>query len=180
MDKDKTVQWYAMSAIYRSELKVKDYLDSRGIECYVPMTEAMRLRRGRKVKEKVPAVCNLIFVHSDSQTINNVKTVQPRLQFKTMPIEGHNERIVIPDAQMAEFIKVSSSSILEKEYVDPLILNLQAGQKVKVTLPDGNQIIGTFMTLKKKKKTIVVNAGSVIAIAFDGDGKTIEVLGENS
>ena len=161
-----------MSAIYRSELKVKDYLDSRGIECYVPMTEVVRLRRGRKVKEKVPAVCNLIFVHSDSQTINNVKTVQPRLQFKTM-------RIVIPDAQMAEFIKVSSSSILEKEYVDPALLKLRAGQRVKVTLADGTSIEGIFMTLKKKK-TIVVNAGNVIAIAFDGDGKTIEVLGENS
>ena len=35
------------------------------------------------------------------------------------------------------------------------------------------------MTLKKKK-TVVVNAGSVIAIAFDGDGKTIEVIGDNS
>ena len=159
-----------MSAIYRSELKVKDYLDSRGIECYVPMTEVVRLRRGRKVKEKVPAVCNLIFVHSDSQTINNVKTVQPRLQFKTMPCEGKNERIVIPDAQMAEFIK---------EYVDPALLKLRAGQRVKVTLADGTSIEGIFMTMKKKK-TIVVNAGSVIAIAFDGDGKTIEVLGENS
>ena len=179
MDKNKTVRWYAMSAIYRSELKVKDYLDSRGIECYVPMTEVVRLRRGRKVKEKVPAVCNLIFVHSDSQTINNVKTVQPRLQFKTMPCEGKNERIVIPDEQMAEFIQVSSSSILEKEYVDPALLKLRAGQRVKVTLTDGTSIEGIFMTLKKKK-TIVVNAGSVIAIAFDGDGKTIEVLGENS
>lgn len=179
MDKDKTVRWYAMSAIYRSELKVKDYLDSRGIECYVPMTEVMRLRRGRRVREKIPAVCNLIFVHSDSRTINDIKAVQPRLQFKTMPVEGHNERIVIPDAQMAEFIKVSSSPAIEKEYIDPTLLKLRAGQRVKVTLADGTQIEGIFMTLKKKK-TIVVNAGSVIAIAFDGDGKTVEVLGEDS
>ena len=96
-----------------------------------------------------------------------------------MPCEGKNERIVIPDEQMAEFIKVSSSSILEKEYVDPALLKLRAGQRVKVTLTDGTSIEGIFMTLKKKK-TIVVNAGNVIAIAFDGDGKTIEVLGENS
>ncbi len=96
-----------------------------------------------------------------------------------MPVEGHNERIVIPDAQMAEFIKVSSSPAIEKEYIDPTLLKLRAGQRVKVTLADGTQIEGIFMTLKKKK-TIVVNAGSVIAIAFDGDGKTVEVLGEDS
>lgn len=168
-----------MSAIYRSELKVKDYLDSRGIECYVPMTEVMRLRRGRRVREKVPAVCNLIFVHSDPRTINDIKAVQPRLQFKTMPVEGHNERIVIPDAQMAEFIKVSSSPAIEKKYIDPALLKLRAGQRVKVTLADGTQIEGIFMTLKKKN-TVVVNAGNVIAIAFDGDGMTVEVLGEDS
>lgn len=174
-DKD-DVYWYAMSAIYRSELKVKEYLDSRKIECYIPMTEVLRTRRGRKVKESVPAVCNLIFVHSTSTIINDVKIHQPRLQFKTMSVDGRNERIKVPDAQMEAFIKASSDTGIVKQYIDPLSLNLRTGQKVKVTLSDGTEVEGTIISHKKNKKTIVINAGNVIALTFDGSDKAIEIL----
>lgn len=170
------VCWYAMSAIYRSELKVKEYLDSRNIECYIPMIEVLRTRRGRKIKESVPAVCNLIFVHSTSDIINDVKRYQPRLQFKTMVIDGRNERIKVPDAQMETFIKASSDVGLVKQYVDPLSLNLRAGQRVKVTLSDGTEVVGVIISHKKNKKTIVINAGNVIALTFDGEDKALEIL----
>ena len=170
------VCWYAMSAIYRSELKVKEYLDSRNIECYIPMIEVLRTRRGRKIKESVPAVCNLIFVHSTSDIINDVKIYQPRLQFKTMVIDCRNERIKVPDAQMEAFIKASSDVGLEKKYVDPLSLNLRAGQRVKVTLSNGTEVVGVIISHKKNKKTIVINAGNVIALTFDGEDKALEIL----
>ncbi len=168
--------WYAMSAIYRSELKVKEYLDSRNIECYIPMTEVLKTRRGRKIKETVPAVCNLIFVHSTSDIINDVKIYQPRLQFKTMVIDGRNERIKVPDAQMEAFIKASSDKDIVKQYIDPSSLNLRAGQRVKVTLSNGTEVVGVIISHKKNKKRVVINAGNVIALTFDGSDKSIEIL----
>ena len=73
-DKDSIVSWFAMSAPYRRELKAMDYLQSKGIECFVPMINAIvEKRNGIKQRRQVPAIHNLIFVHSSKAVIQELK-----------------------------------------------------------------------------------------------------------
>ena len=101
---DAEVKWYAMSATYRSELKVKEYLDSKQVECFVPLVPAFRVVNRRRVKSLVPAVSNLIFVHASKNTIDILKKTQPRWQYKMMSDWQKSVPVVVPDSQMTSFI----------------------------------------------------------------------------
>ena len=74
------VSWFAMRVTYRRELKVKEVLDSEGIENYVPVHQTIRLRRSRRVKETVPVVRGIVFVHATLSEIQRVKTPLPYFQ----------------------------------------------------------------------------------------------------
>ena len=67
--------WFAMSATFGRELKAKAFLEKNNVECFVPMRyEIAKVRDGKKTKQLVPAVKNLIFVHTTRQRIQSLKS----------------------------------------------------------------------------------------------------------
>lgn len=52
LDADSQIVWFAMSAPYRRELKARDYLQAKGIECFIPMVNTMlQKRNGTKSRQ---------------------------------------------------------------------------------------------------------------------------------
>lgn len=179
------VKWYAMSATYRSELKIKEFLDAKEVECFLPLVMGFRVVNRRRVKKMVPAVGNLIFVHSSQERIDDLKISQPRWQYKMMPSETGTKRVVIPDGQMINFIAACGLAREKKNFLDPATfdfskLNISNGDKIRITRDDGTQIDGYFVSIKgnKKKKYIFINAGNVLAVKLDEESVnyTIEKL----
>lgn len=66
-----------MRSTYGRELKVKEALDECGIENYVPMTYRVIEEKGERHRQFVPAVCNLIFIHSSKDTLDSLKSNNP-------------------------------------------------------------------------------------------------------
>ena len=56
--------WYAMRATYRRELEAVKLLERERLGCFVPMQYKVSVKRGKKVRELVPAVHSLVFVHA--------------------------------------------------------------------------------------------------------------------
>ena len=52
---------------------MKSYLDSEGIENFIPMRYEFILKNERRVRKLVPAVHNLIFVYSSRNRIDAMK-----------------------------------------------------------------------------------------------------------
>lgn len=171
-----------MSATYRSELKVKEYLDSKQVECFVPLVSAFRVVNRRRVKAMVPAVSNLIFVHASKNTIDSLKKTQPRWQYKIMPEDGRNVPIVVPDREMANFIAACSLATDKKNFLDAesfAALDLRNGDRIRITREDGVPIEGYLVAVQgRRQKTILINAGRIAAIKLDhaSTGYTIEKL----
>lgn len=109
-------QWFALRVTYARELKIKDYLDSQQIECYVPMQYEMRTRGERRRRMLVPAVHNLLFVHIDAATLRELKATD--LPIRYMMDRETRRPIVIPDKQMEDFIRIVASGIEHVEVVD--------------------------------------------------------------
>ena len=68
LHKDDQVLWYAMRVPYRNEIKVQNKLQNKGIEVFIPKKKKLIKRRGKTYYEEVPAINNLIFVHSKITT----------------------------------------------------------------------------------------------------------------
>ena len=95
--------WYAIRVTYNRELKVKEDLDARGIECFVPMQYRREERNGQMVKRLVPSVHNLIFIHIEpSKMVEYKKTTSLPIRY-IMNRETHKP-ITVPKREMDSFI----------------------------------------------------------------------------
>lgn len=155
------IQWFAMSAPYCRELVAQELLNKYGIENFIPMRYKISEKRGRKVRELVPAIHNLIFAKTSKSIIQEVKTGVSYLQYRTMVKEGKNVPIVVPDAQMDQFIAVSKSLSDNLVYLQPEEVNLENGARVRILGGPFDGVEGVFVKVKgsRSKKVVVMLQG---------------------
>ena len=96
-----------MRVTYRRELDVKNLLDQQGVSSFIPMHYVIRMAKKRKVRELVPVVHNLIFIHITQTDMKELKKDIPYLQYMTDSRSG--EKIIVPDDQMRQFIAVAGT-----------------------------------------------------------------------
>lgn len=162
------IVWFAMSAPYRRELKAKAFLESKGIECFVPMKNAIiDKRNGVKSRQFVPAIHNLIFVHASKSIIQVLKRGRDFLQYMTRPLNGKNTPITIPDKQMSQFIAATDTANEELIYLRPEEIDLKKGAKVRVHGGAFDGMEGIFMKVQgKRNRRVVILVESVAAVAL--------------
>ena len=165
LSREPSEQWYAMRATYRRELEAMDRLKSASLGCFVPMQYHFRLRHGRRVKELVPVVRNLLFVYARPSDLRRVKAELPFLQYIT-DTRSH-EKIIVPDAQMRHFIAATGTYSDQLLYFRPEEVNLAKGTRVRVTGGDFAGREGVFVKVKgARDRRVVIAIEGVIAVAL--------------
>ena len=163
--RSESVLWYAMRATYRRELDAMHRLKEAGMGCFIPMQYHFRLKRGRRVRELVPAVRNLLFVHALPSELKRMKLELPYLQYIT-DTRSH-EKIIIPDVQMQRFIAVAGTYDDQLLYFQPGELNLAKGTRVRITGGEFAGYEGTFLKVKgARDRRVVIAVEGVIAVAL--------------
>ena len=160
--------WYAMRATYGRNLAAKQLLDEAGIESYVPMHHVVTLdRRGRKKKEYVPVVKDLIFVHTELSRLALIKADNEYLRNIYIPTgEGKKQVVVVPDDDMKNFIKVTDSMSDRLLFFRPDEINLSKGTYVRIHGGRFDGLEGTFVKVKgARDKRVVVDVAGVIVVA---------------
>lgn len=158
-------QWYAMRATYRRELEAMERLKSASLGCFIPMQYHFRLRHGRRVRELVPVVRNLLFVHACVSELRLVKSELPYLQYITD--SRSHEKIIVPDAQMRHFIAVAGTYSDQLLYFRPSEVNLSKGTRVRITGGEFAGREGVFVKVKgARDRRVVIAIEGVIAVAL--------------
>lgn len=149
--------WVPMRVTYGRELQVQIYLNSIGIETFIPMQyKVIDNNDGSKKRDKVPAIKNLIFIHSDVKSIKNLKReskyAQPlRFYMKTNNNNSTKEILLVPNKQMNDFIKVANccDNVI---FLNKLENSQRKNKRVRII--DGNLagIEGTVKRVDKNKK----------------------------
>ena len=70
---DDEKHWFAMRVTYSREVKMKETLESKGIECFIPMRYQTKVIRGKKAKILKPVIHNLLFAHATKAEMQEVK-----------------------------------------------------------------------------------------------------------
>ena len=168
MESESTPVWFAMSAPYRREIRAKEFLDCRGVECFVPMKETLVEKRGgTKSRKMVPAIHNIIFVHTTKERIQELKQGVNFLQYHTRPVAGKNVPIIVPDHQMQQFITVTTATNENITYLRPEELDIKKGTKVRVHggVFDGTE--GHFIKVQgKRSRRVVMLIEGITAVAL--------------
>ena len=79
--------------------------DKENIESFIPMCYGMVMKGGKRVRRLVPAIHNLVFVHSTRKRIDALKDeLEGTMPIRFIMNREHCRPVVIPDAQMRSFI----------------------------------------------------------------------------
>ena len=170
------LHWFPMRVTYSRELTAKAFLESLGIECFIPMHYEYVEGKHPRHRKLVPAVKNLIFIHSTRGHITEMKMFKKEmasLRYMLHPIldkESHilrHEILTVPDKQMENFIRVASVGDNRVFYIENLDFAGKPGQRVRVTDGDFAGVEGVIKRIKKNKCVVVQIEGvAAVAIAF--------------
>lgn len=161
---DEEKHWFAMRVTYSREVKMKEILEERGIECFIPMRYETKVIHGKKAKILKPVIHNLLFAHATKTKIQEVKKYYEYLQYM---INREHQKIIVPDTQMQTFIAVAGTYDDQLIWVNPEDLNLKKGTRVRITAGDFAGQEGTFVKVKgARDKRVVIAIQGVIAVAM--------------
>jgi len=155
--------WYAIRVTFNREMKVKDDLDLRGIESFIPMKYVMGTRRGRRVKKLVPTIHNLIFFHIEPSLMKEYKATT-RLPIRYIMNPATKKPVVVPDNEMKNFIAVAGTYEEQLVYITPKPGQFTRGDHVRIL---GGPFEGAEGVLQRVKgdSRVVVSIQGLVAVA---------------
>ena len=150
------LHWFAVRVSYSRELALKAILDEENIESFIPMRYGIVMKGGKRVRKLVPAIHNLVFIHSTRKRIDALKDeLEGKMPIRFIMNREYCRPVVIPDAGSYD------EAVL---YIESTELNLVKGQKVRITDGVFKGVIGEFVRIRHDRR-VVVNIEGVMAIA---------------
>ena len=151
MSSSEQMQWFAMRATYCRGMQIKSLLDKQGINNFIPMRYEIREKNGRKKRELVPVIRDLIFVRAVQSELQRVKDRNPYLQYMIDIRNG--QKIIVPDEHLIFF--------------NPDEVNLRKGTKVRIIGGDFEGYEGVFIKVKgARDRRVVISLQGIIAMAM--------------
>ena len=165
MSSSEQMQWFAMRATYCRGMQIKSLLDKQGINNFIPMRYEIREKNGRKKRELVPVIRDLIFVRAVQSELQRVKDRNPYLQYMIDIRNG--QKIIVPDEQMRQFIAVVGTYDEHLIFFNPDEVNLRKGTKVRIIGGDFEGYEGVFIKVKgARDRRVVISLQGIIAMAM--------------
>lgn len=161
-----TSKWYAIRVTYSREKKLKEFLDARGIENFLPMHYKLVKKKKKMIKVMVPVVHNLLFVKTTRFILDKIKKeTEGTIPMRYMMDKATGKPIIVPEVQMCSFIIIAGSLDEQLLYLDKNIdAVLDKGDKIRVLEGKFAQAEGVVVRIKIDRR-VVVSIKGVIAVA---------------
>lgn len=161
-EESKSCWFVARTRYFRQEIKLRDWLTDRGIECFVP-TEKVRVKRGLKGRKttEVPLVSNLLFVHTTKDAACSF-VAESGLPMQYIIDCATHKMLVVTDKAMDDFQRVFACSIDEGGLMGQ---PLKVGELVRVTEGPLKGVEGYVLELRGKVFVVVGLLGMIWARA---------------
>lgn len=166
------ISWFPMRVTYSRELKVKAELDRLAIENFLPMTyKLLDADTENPHRDLVPAINNLIFIHSSKDRISSLKStnavLQPLRYMMDRTAQQSHTIMTVPDAQMQNFMRVASKTDDSVMFLNDETVVGKVGKHVLITGGVFDGVTGVIRRVKRCKRVVVELEGiATVAIAF--------------
>lgn len=173
--------WFPMRVTYQREMKVKAELDRLGIESFIPMMyKLVEENTDNPHRKLVPAINNLIFVHSTQERISHLKSSNEVLEPLRYMIDQTTQQphtiMTVPDWQMENFMRVASRTDDSVMFLDEDCIVGKEGKHVIITDGAFKGVTGVIRCVKRCKRVVVEIEGvTSVAIAFIPAGLLREI-----
>lgn len=169
MEDEETARWYVMRDLKRANARQPAYklLEEKKIEIFVPMQWQLVVRQGKRVREYVPFMQDLLFVHDIRLNLDTVVEKTPTLQYRWLR-NAYRKPMIVSDAEMERFILAVSSSKSPKYYLPNEITSAMYGRKIRIVGGALNGYEGRLLTIRGSKvKRLLVELRGFLAVGVE-------------
>ncbi len=160
--------WYPIRVTYSREMKLKAYLDSVGVENFLPMHYVIGtgIHAGRK--RLIPIIHNLLFVRSSRVVLDELKRTNMVASTMRYIIDKTTRQpLVVPEEQMRNFIAVSGTYDEQLIYLSEEEINLRRGDRVRITGGAFAGVEGELLRIRGDRRVVVrLDGFFAVATAF--------------
>lgn len=166
--------WYVIRVTYGREIKALNHLITGGIRAYLPMRTEKKADDNSPFRMTItrrPLVPNIIFARTTRKRIEtlmkgrgHIDCITPYYDHFRTDALGRNEYLTVPDRQMDNFIKLTSTRDRHIRVVSPEECRFKSGDTVIVTDGKFKGITGRVARVGGQQR-VVVTLDGVCSIA---------------
>ena len=166
---DANKQWFVLRVSYGRIIKAKEFIEAKGLECYVPLRYKEVRKQGKKRIITEPLLSSFLFVYATAEQVetllhdNKVVTNESRALLSyyfdhtihRQDNPDYNPPLTIRDKAMNNFIKLTS---IKNPHIIPVttdIIKFKMGDEVVVTEGEFKDIHGRVARIAGQQRVVV-------------------------
>ena len=171
--------WFVMRDLKRPNAKEPAYkqLDRLKIEVFTPLKWCLVIKKGKRVREEVPFIHDLLFVHDTQSHLDPIVEKTPTLQYRYQKGKGYRIPMTVPDGDMEKFIHAVESTDNPSYYLPGELTPAMYGHKIRIVGGNLDGYEGVLLTTRgSKTKRILVELPTWIIAAIEVKLEYIQLL----
>lgn len=176
---NKRVCWYVMRDLKRSNARTPAYkqLEGKHIEVFTPMRWRLRVKNGKREREQVPFMQDLLFVHDAREVIDPIVDVTPTLQYRFRKGSGYCNPMTVNEPDMERFIRAVRSSDDPKYYLPGEITSEMCKRRIRIVGGALDGYEGLLLSVRgSKTKRLLVELPGLLTTGVEVNPEMIEIL----
>ncbi len=171
--------WFAMRDLKRANAKMPAYklLQEMGFEVFTPMTQKVTLKNGKRIREQVPYLHDLLFVYDTRDALDPIVAKTQTLQYRYRR-GAYCDPIVVRTEDMNRFIHAVRLSQEPRYFLPEEITKSMLGRRIKIVGGALNDYEGRLLSIHKRghTKSILVELPHFLYVGIAIDSGFIEFI----
>ena len=176
---EKQTCWYVMRDLKRANAKLPAYkqLLNEHFEVFTRMKEQLSVHGGKRTREEVPFIQDLLFVHDTQEAIDPFVEKYPTIQYRFQKGGGYKNPMTVADADMERFIHAVSVSKNPKYYLPGELTPSMCGRHIRIVGGPLDGYEGKLLTVRgSKTKRLLVELPEFFSVGVEVNPEYIRLL----
>lgn len=178
MENEEKARWWAMRDLKRVNARKPAYklLEEKKVEFFIPMRWQLVTRRGKRVREQVPFMQDLLFVHETRFNLDPLVEKTPTLQYRWLR-DTYREPMTVPDTDMERFMLAVNASDSPKYYLPEEITPAMCGRRIRIVGGTLDGYEGSLLTIRGSKvRRLLVELPGFLSVGVEVSPEYIRSL----
>ena len=151
-------------------------LEEKKVEFFIPMRWQLVTRRGKRVREQVPFMQDLLFVHETRFNLDPLVEKTPTLQYRWLR-DTYREPMTVPDTDMERFMLAVNASDSPKYYLPEEITPTMCGRRIRIVGGTLDGYEGSLLTIRGSKvRRLLVELPGFLSVGVEVSPEYIRFL----
>lgn len=175
---DESQLWFVMRDLKRCNAKNPAYkmLQDLKFEVFTPMKWRVATRKGEKIREEIPVIPDLLFVHSSRADLDPIVEKTETLQYRFLR-KTWREPMTVRESDMELFIRAVNSSDSVKYYMPEELSPEMYNRNIRIIGGKLDGYEGKLLTVRgSKTKRLLVELPGLLAAGVEVSPEYVQLI----